>query len=235
MSKSHKSVARQMLSLRPGDVITGLKCGGDDCSSRKILVLARCGNDHFDFSQWADDINIVRDPEGPYRWNEQEEVFRNANGVAHDHIGPDAVVLESAGLLQLGWYRELKSSSAARFFIEPSNLLGVVSEPGTLAKIEALMNRSVDDPVERVKNVSLAMDLIFAGNEMVLDERRMRLLHILVNFAATVQVRGIHRSTADDLMSQLFGGMSEVPLHEFLGNLTSGLREERQQRRRSAG
>lgn len=239
MSKSHKSVARQMFNLRPGDVITGLNCGGADCSNRKILVLARCGGDYFDFSRRDNDINIARDPEGPYRWNEQEEVFRNAKGLAHDHIGLDSVVLEGAGLVQLGWYRELKDSSAARYFIEPSNLLGTVNEPGTIAKILALMNRSGDDPVEHVKNMSLALDLIFAGSETALDERRMRLLHVLVNSNAAMRadrhLEGLRQAMQEDVMGQLFGGRSEVPLHEFLENLTRGLRRERQRGARPPG
>ncbi len=227
-----------MFNLRPGDVITGLNCGGADCSSRKILVLARCGDDRFDFSRRDNSINIIRDLEGPYRWNEQEEVFRNAKGVAHDHIGPDAVVLEGAGLVQLGWYRELKDSSAARFFIEPGNLLGTVNEPGTIAKFTALMNRSGDDPAEHVKNMSLAMDLIFAGSETVLDERRMRLLHVLVNSDAAMRserhLDGIRQSMKSDFFGRIFGGSGEAPLHEFIDSLTRGLRRERQQGTRSA-
>lgn len=169
---------RDMTGLRPGDVLTNLNCGG--CRDKKILVLGRV-DESLDFSVRASELNIARDPEGPWRWNMAEMVFKNADGEVYDHIGSDVEVLEGAGLRELNWYRKLPQPVDTRFHIDAKRVLGDLQEPAILAKWQALLRRSDNDQSMTV-NMQLAIDLIFGDQAAdMIDERRMRLLMSLVH------------------------------------------------------
>lgn len=219
MPMSIRQLNRAMNGLRPGDVLTNLNCSG--CHDRKILVLAHVGDDRYDFSVRADQINIVRDREGPWRWVEHERLFRNKDGVAHDHIGSDVEVLEGAGVRELQWYRELPNPGLARFHIDPANALGNFRDPATEAKLEAIINRS-DDNEGFARDLQQAIEFIFAGIPDVLDERRMRYLVTLAN--ATGQRFGRSRGLGDILGAVIMsgaGGRVGLPpeLREMFGGL----------------
>ncbi len=221
MPMSIRQLNRAMNGLRPGDVLTNLNCSG--CQNRKILVLAHVGDDRYDFSVRADEVNIIRDREGPWRWVEHERLFRNKDGVAHDHIGSDVEVLEGAGLRELRWYRELPNPGLARFHIDPKNALGNFRDPATEAKLEALLNRSGDNE-GFARDLQQAIELIFAGGPDVLDERRMRYLVTLAN--ASGQRLGRSRGIGDILGAVIMGGaggMVDLPpeLRAVFGGLHS--------------
>lgn len=172
---------RDMIGLRPGDVLTNLNCGG--CRDKKILVLGRV-DEGLDFSMRASELNIARDLRGPWRWNMADMVFKNAAGEVYGHIGPDVKVLEGAGLRELGWYRKLPQPSDARFHIDAERLIGDLHEPALLAKWQALLNRSDTDQSMAV-SAQLAIDLVFGDQAAdMIDERRMRLLMALVHTLA---------------------------------------------------
>lgn len=229
MPMSNRQLNRAMNGLRPGDVLTNLNCHG--CQGRKILVLARVGEDRYDFSARADEINIVRDREGPWRWHESEQVFRNRDGTAHDHIGSEVEVLEGAGLRELAWYRELPNPGLARFHIDPRNALGHFRDPSTEAKIEAIINRS-DDNEGFARDLQQAVEFIFGSSSEMIDERRMRYLVSLVHAAG--QKFGRSRGLGvDDILGAVImsggGMMGDLPpeLREALGGLHSRSRRER--------
>lgn len=227
MPNSIRQLNRIMNGLRPGDVLTNLNCRG--CQDRKILVLARVGEDRYDFSVRANEINIIRDSDGPWRWNESEQVFRNRAGTAHDHIGAEVEVLEGAGLRELAWYRELPNPANARFRIDPRQALGAFQEPGTMAKLEAIINRS-DDDAGFARDLQQAIELIFAGNADAVDERRMRYLVTLIHAAGQKFGRG-RGLGVDDILSAVImrggGMMADLPpeLREMFGGLASRRRE----------
>jgi hypothetical protein len=166
------NINRVMTQLRPGDVITDLDCPG--CRQKQVLVLARAGDDYFDFSMRAPHISIIRDTSGPWRWTSHRQRFVSKAGKVYDHIAADATVLEGAGMLELTWYRELQNAPNPRFPIRLNDLFdSVASEPGLRLKIEALLNR---EPKDEARNMMRMIDLIFAGAETAVTEKRMRLL-----------------------------------------------------------
>lgn len=228
MSKSNTAISRRMSSLRPGDVITGLSCC-QECNKLNILVLGRQGDGFFDFSLKSQNIGILRDPNGPYRWDERAMCFVNKDGHMHDHIDKTAVIIEGAGLVELGWYRQLPLYGAVRHRISPRGLMGPIDEPGTLAKVSALLEGAQNSD-EYVAGVSLAIDMIFAGHEHVVDERRMRLLQALINMAAEVQNKRTRSPGPLDFAAMLgeMGGLG-------LGDLLSGLGRPRGMRETSFG
>lgn len=225
MSMSPRQLTRAMNGLRPGDVLTNLNCPG--CSSRKILVLARAGDDRYDFSVRHDNINIVRDRNGPWRWNEHEQVFRNKEGDAHDHIGAEVEVLEGAGLRELQWFRELPNPAHVRFRINPRDAMASFIEPSTVAKMEAIINRSgADDVAGFAADMQQAIDLIFVGSTDVVDERRMRYLVTLTHSVAhKITENSRKRGLQEIFGSVIMGGpdgLAEL-LRGGLGNLDDEL------------
>ncbi len=225
---SRNRLNRAMTGLRPGDVLTNLNCAG--CQSRKILVLARVGDDRYDFSVRANEINIIRDTDGPWRWNEAEQLFRNRDGTAHDHIGSEVEVLEGAGLRELLWYRELPSPNLTRFQIDPRNALGAFLDPGMVAKLEAIINRS-DDDAGFARDLQQAVELVFAGSVDVVDERRMRYLVTLIHSVGQKLGRTSRGMGMGDILGAVImgaGGQEGLPpeLREALGGLFSRRRRE---------
>ncbi len=211
MAKTASRLTRIMRTLRPGDVITNLDCPKH--RHHRILVLASRGGTKFDFSMKAsNDLNIIRDPNGPYHWNDVEQTFENDSGDDYGHVGADTVVLQGAGLEEVEWYRSLPPAQSDRFFINPKNLTGTKVDPGTLAKIEALLNRvgdEDDDGAQQVRNVSHALELIFAGTG-ALDARRASLMQLLINASVYAAQESLKRE------EQLRG------LHDFFETLVSG-------------
>lgn len=200
MPKSHSRLSRNMRNLRPGDVITNLDCVVH--RSSRVLVLARRGDTWFDFSEKADgQLLIVRDAHGPWRWDDGAETFVNNDGEEYGHISPDTIVQEGAGLEQVQWYRELPAPESDRWFISPRHMLDAVGDPGTLAKLEAILARQKGaDPEQSIRNLSHALELIFAGTG-VLDNRRMRLMHVLMHSQSRLSQ---HERRTDDLLGALF-------------------------------
>lgn len=196
MAKTASRLTRVMRSLRPGDVITNLNC--PEHQYHRILVLASRGGTKFDFSLKAgENLNIIRDPRGPYHWDDTGQTFVNDRGDHYGHIGPDTVVLQGAGLEQVDWYRSLPAPQSDRFFINPRNLSGTLADPGTLAKIEALLNREGDEDdggAQQVRNMSHVLDLIFAGTG-ALDARRASLLQLVINGAVCAAKESRHRES----------------------------------------
>lgn len=234
MPMSHSELNRAMNSLRPGDVLTNLNCEG--CAGRKILVLARVGANRYDFSVRANEINIVRDRQGPWRWVENERLFRNNDDVAHDHIGAEVELLEAAGTRELQWYRELPQPALARFAIDPKNPVGAFEERKLSMMIDALINRSADSS-ELARNSQLAVDLIFGSASEGVDERRMRhlvaLAHMIGKLNNPFHGMGISVMSVDGLggLSELLRGLG-VP--GDIGGLERGMRGSRRQERRPA-
>lgn len=221
MAKTATRMSRIMRTLRAGDVITNLNCPKH--RHHRVLVLARSGGTKFEFSlKAAEDLNIIRDPRGPYHWDDENQTFVNDAGRGYGHIGKDTVVLEGAGREQVEWYRSLPPAQSDRFFINPNNLLGTNADPGTLAKIEALLSREGDEDdggAQQVRNMGHVLDLIFAGTS-ALDARRASLLLLVINSQ-------VHAAKADQRES--------AGIEDLLGSLMSldammgpgGLRFER--------
>ena len=199
--KSHSRLSRIMRSLRPGDVITNLDCIVH--RHARVLVLSSRGGGWFEFSEKAEaQLLIVRDTNGPWRWDDTMETFVNHDGQEYGHISPDTIVQEGAGLEQVQWYRELPAPESDRWFISPRHMLDAAGDPGTLAKLEALLARQKGANAEQqIRNLSHALELIFAGTG-ALDNRRMRLMHVLLHSQSRISRR--ERQT-DDLMGTLFG------------------------------
>ena len=208
--RSNAATTRTMLNLRPGDVITGLKL--EKYKDHKILVLGRQGDGYFDFSKAGQAINIQKDSLGPYRWEERDSVFRSKEGAAQSLIGSDAKVLEGSGMVQLGWYRQMPTNSVTCVHIDPDNMLGTVSEPGTMAKMNALLDRSKSGTAaEHIRDVTLAIEMIFAGSELALTERHLCLLHILINGAARVRASKISQTSGIDILMGIMGMGGGMP------------------------
>ncbi|QQR78837.1 MAG: hypothetical protein IPJ68_00975 [Candidatus Moraniibacteriota bacterium] len=220
-----------MNGLRPGDVLTNLNCGG--CQNRQILVLARAGDYRYDFSVRADEVKIIRDSKGPWRWVEHEQVFRNSDGLVHDHIGTEIEVREGAGLRELQWYRELPSPGLVRFHIDPRGALGSFRDPSTEAKLEAIVNRS-DDNDGFARDLQQAVELIFAGSTDAVDERRMRYLVSLVHAVGQKLGRDRQPGAEDILMSILMGGEGFADLLGAAGRAERHRAESNGATRRSA-
>lgn len=210
MASSNSAVSRRMLTLRPGDVITGLGCC-PLCKNMKILVLGRQGDGFFDLSLKSEHLDIVRDQQGPYRWDERVMRFVSEGGrVTHHHIDKTATILEGAGLIEIGWFRQLPKYDAARHQISPDGLMGAFTEPGVLAKVGALLKGATNSN-EHVAAVSLAIDLIFAGNEHVVDERRMRLLHVFINMVTSVRGKSSAVPDMDAMLAAMALGDLDSP------------------------
>jgi len=154
-------------------------------------------------------LSIVRDTDGPWRWDEQAETFVNHGGDEYGHIGSETIVQEGAGIEQVQWYRELPAPEADRWYIDPSDI-GTAGDPGTLAKLEALMKRPDEgDGHQQIRNISHVLEMILSGTG-ALDARRVRLLQVLINIVAVAADRG-GRMRSDDGMppelAALFGAM----------------------------
>ncbi len=178
--KSHARLSRIMQNLRPGDAITNLDCPVH--RNHRILVLASCGGTWFDFSvKSVGALSIVRDTKGPWRWDDHAEAFVNHDGRQYGHVGPETIVQQGAGIEQLQWYRDLPAPEADRWYIDPDDLIGTAGDPGTIAKLEALLARPDEgDGRQQIRNTSHVLEMILGGTG-ALDARRMRLLHVLIN------------------------------------------------------
>lgn len=232
MSMTSRQLHRAMSSLRPGDVLTDLACGG--CRDRKILVLARAGEGRYEFSERADEINIVRDQKGPWRWVEHRLHFENDRGEIHDHIGAEVRLLEGAGLMQLQWYRELPAPEQARFHIDPKNALAHFTDPAMEAKLVALLNREAEgNNAEFARNLQQAIDLIFGGATHAVDERRMRHLVVLAHAVGQKLARSSRGPSIADILGAFVGGQgpSEEDFARALFGGMDPLRRPRRERR----
>lgn len=240
--KSHVRLARVMQTLRPGDVLTNLACHVHQ--HHQVLVLNKKGS-WLDLSIKAEPghISITLDENGPWRWDDQQATLLNKEGRPYGHIAPGIEVHEAAGLEQLGWYRSLPRSDEDHWHISTENPLGTVGDPATVAKIEAHVARmfSGDSPQQMVRSISHLIELAFAGQEHLLDNRRMRLLHAgIVSVMAHVVKLNLGQQLRRDPREELVAGMmaammggrdDDLSENAFAAQLFGGMGLERRPRR----
>jgi hypothetical protein len=202
-------------TLRPGDVITNLACRS--CSGNLILVLERNADGMFELSESAGSITICRDTSGPFRWNGELNTFLDKKGKPYDdHINRDSVVLEGAGMTELGWYVDLPKAADASFMVDPRDLPGFKVDKAVLAKLTALATMAPKTAREEVQYMQLGIELALG---VKLNEQQMRQMLIMLNIhagkhaaeaAKTNGVGGLLSAIMAGMFSDQDGGMEAM-------------------------
>jgi hypothetical protein len=186
-------------TLRPGDVITNLACG--ECADKQILVLERHQTDcSFDFSVRGNSLSITKDVKGPFHWRPGMNTFVDQNGRAYEHINRESVVIQGAGMTELGWYCDLPKPDEAPFLINMETLTDPVAH-AKLVKIDAIVAR-VHSHGGRLGVVTSSMQqaiMLALGNAEV-SEDQMRTLLVVVNSYLADAVLTLERKSAGDML-----------------------------------
>ncbi len=95
----------RMCALEPGDVLAPLTSPVP--SGYRILVLDRAPDGVLTLSYPCQDLRIVADPKGPFRWLEEAETLVDSEENPHELIDLGTLVEKSTGLALVSEFREL--------------------------------------------------------------------------------------------------------------------------------
>ncbi len=157
----------RMCALQPGDVLTSLSSYVPP--EYRILVLARSDDGQLTLSLPCEDLRLVADPKGPFRWLEEAETLVDSENNPHEVIDLGTQVAKAAAVPLAVEYAELAVRMKNFRALSEERIRAIVEADTPLRRqIDAVLYNDWLPPV--TTRVAAAFELVF-GRSLTDDEQ----------------------------------------------------------------